>query len=236
MKKIGIGLLVVVVAIAGALFWLRGNIDGLVRNAIETYGSEMTKAPVKVAAVEIRPGDGRGVIRGLTIGNPPGFKTAHLLKVAEIEVVIDIASIAGDVVTVKKIAIAAPDIVYEKGEAITNVDALQKNIADYIGPAEKKDNRGGKKLIVEELTVRDAKTQASAPFLDGKTVAVGLPDIALHDLGKSKGGITPGELGQEIVKALKQKLAAAVSFDNLAKSAAAGLDKAGSAIKGLFGK
>lgn len=235
MKKIGIGLLAVVVAIAGALFWLRGNIDGLVKDAIETYGSAMTKAPVKVAAVEIRPGDGRGVIRGLTVGNPPGFKTAHLLKVAEIEIVIDIASIAGDVVTVKKIAIAAPDIVYEKGEAITNVDALQKNIADYVGPTEKKSS-GGKKLIVEELTVRDAKTQASAPFLDGKTVAVSLPDIALHDLGKSKGGITPGELGQEIVKALKQRLTAAVSFDNLAKSAAAGLDKAGSAIKGLFGK
>ena len=235
MKKIGIALLVLVVAIAGALYWLRGNMDSLVKDAIEKYGSEMTKASVKVAAVEIKPADGRGVIRGLTIGNPAGFKTAHALQVAEIEVNIDIASIAGSVVTIRKIGIAAPDIIYEKGEAMTNFDALQKNVADYVGPAEKKDS-GGKKLIVEELLIHDAKAQASAAFMDGKTVTLGLPNIALRDIGKAKGGVTPGELGQEIIKALKQKLSASVSFDSLMKSTGKGLDKAGSAIKGLFAK
>lgn len=235
MKKLALGLAVVVVAVAGALFWLRGNMDGLVKDAIEKYGSAMTKAKVSVAAVEISPGDGRGVIRGLTVGNPAGFKTDHALKVGTIEVVIDIASVAGDVVTVKKIGVQAPDVIYEKGEGATNFDALAKNVADYAGPAEKKKD-GGKKLIVAELAVTDAKAQASAAFMDGKTVAVPLPDIALRDIGKAKGGVTPGELGQEIVGALKAKLAAAVSFDNLMKSAGKGLEKAGSAIKGLFGK
>jgi hypothetical protein len=235
MKKLCIALLVVIAAVAGALFWLRGNMDGLVKEAIEKYGSAMTKAPVTVASVEIKPADGRGVIRGLTIGNPAGFKTPHALKVAEIEVAIDIASIAKDVVTINKIAIAAPDIAYEKGDAGTNFDAIQKNIADYVGPAGKKDN-GGKKLIVESLAVTNAKAEASAAFMAGKTVAVSLPDIALHDLGKARGGVTPGELGQEIVKALKQKLTAAVSFDNIMKSAGQGIEKAGSTLKGLFGK
>lgn len=235
MKKIGIALLVLVAVVAGAMFWLRGNMDGLIKDAIEKYGSEMTNAKVSVAAVEIKPADGRGVIRGLTIGNPAGFKTAHALKVAEIEVAIDLASIAKEAVTIRKIGIAAPDVIYEKGDAMTNFDAIQKNIADYTGPAEKKES-GGKKLIVEQLSVTDAKAQASAAFMDGKTVTVGLPDIHLKDLGKAKGGVTPGELGQEIAKALKQKLAAAVSFDNLMKSAGESLDKAGAAVKGLFGK
>ena len=236
MKKIGIALLIVIAAIAGALYWLRGNMGGLVKDAIEKFGSEMIKAPVTVAAVEIKPADGRGVIRGLTIGNPAGFKTTHAFKVAAIEVDIDIASIAKDVVTIRKIDIAAPDIIYEKGDAGTNFDAIQKNIADYVGPSEKKKDSGGKKLIVESLTVRDAKAQASAAFMGDKTVSVGLPDIALHDLGKSRGGVSPGELGQEIAKALKQRLTTAVSFDNLMKSAGQGREKAGSAIKGLFGK
>lgn len=235
MKKAGIALLILFVAIAGAFYWLRGNMDGLVKDAIEKYGSEMTKAEVKVAAVEIRPADGRGVIRGLSIGNPAGFKTPHALKVAEIEVGIDLASIAGNVVTIRKIGIAAPDITYEKGESLTNFDALQKNIAAYVGPAEKKDG-GGKKLIVEELLIHDAKAQASAAFLEGKAVKLGLPNIAMRDIGKAKGGVTPGELGQEIARALKQKLAAAVSFDSLMKSTGKGMGKAGGAIKGLFGK
>lgn len=233
MKKLAIAVLLLLVVVAGALFWLRQNVDGLVKNAVEKYGSEMTKAPVTVESVHIDAADGRGVIRGLSIGNPAGFKTSHAVKVAEIEVVIDIRSLAGDVVTLPKIAVGAPDVIYEKNDTTTNFDAIQKNIADYVGPSK---SEGGKKLIVGEFSVRDAKARASAAFMNGKTVEVGLPDIVLRDLGKSKGGVTPGELGQEIAGAIKQKLSAAVSFDRLMKSMASGLESAGQAIKGLFGK
>ena len=242
MKKLGLTMLAALVAVAGALYWLRGNMDGLVKDAIEKYGSAMTQARVTVASVEIQPGDGRGVIRGLTIGNPAGFKTPHALKVGEIEVAIDLASVAGDVVTLRKIRIAAPDINYEKGAAMTNFDALQKNIADYVGPSNKKPS-GGNKLVVEELTVRGAKAQASAAFIYDKSLALALPDITLRNLGKARGGMTPGELGQEIATALEQRLAASVNFDRLRKSAGQQIENAdkqiknaGSAISGLFGK
>ena len=166
------------------------------------------------------------------IGNPAGFRTAHAVKAGRIDVEIDIASIARDVVVIRRIAIHAPDVIYEKGDAMTNFDAIQKNIANYLGPADGK--KGGKKLIVEELLIRDARAQASAAFMGGKTVSVPLPDITLKDLGKTRGGISPGELGQEVAGALKARLSAAVSFDRLMKSAGEALDKAGAAVKGLF--
>lgn len=234
MKKLGMAVLVLLAVVAGALFWLRGNADDLLRRAIVDYGSAMTGARVEVAAVEISAADGRGTIRGLSIGNPAGFKTAHAVTVGEIELVVDIASLAKDVVVIRKIAVMSPDIIYEKAGGTTNFDAVQKNIAAYLGPA--KQERGGRKLIVEEFAVRNAKAQASAAFLEGKTVAVSLPDIVMRDLGKAKGGVTPGELGQEIVAALKQRLASTVSFDSLAKSAGKGLESAGSAVRGLFGR
>lgn len=226
-----VGALVLVV-IVGAIFWLRGNLDALVKEAIENQGAAMTQATVSVGSVAIQPGDGRGFIRNLVIGNPKGFKTPHALRVGEIEVAIDIASVASDVVLIRKIAISAPDVIYEKGESMTNFDAIQKHIAEYVGPAEK--SGGGKKLIVEELTIRNAKAEASAVFMGGKTVTVVLPDITLRDIGKSKGGMTPGELGNEVAKAVKGRLASTVNFDALAKSAGKALDKAGSSIKGLF--
>lgn len=216
MKKLGIVLLVLIAVVAGALLWLRGNMDSLVRDAIAKYGSEMTQAKVSVGNVKISAANGEGVISDLSIDNPKGFKTPHAFKVREFTIAIDPASVAGDVVTVKKIAIVAPDVIYEKGDTMTNFDAIQKNIADYLGPSSGKPS--GKKLIVEELTIRDAKAEASAPFLDGKTMAVSLPDLSLHDLGKAKGGITPGELGQEIAGALKNQLSSAVSFDKLGKA------------------
>jgi hypothetical protein len=232
MKKLVAVLLVLAALVGSALFWLSGNIDGLIKDAVATYGSAMTQAKVSVDTVKIAPADGKGTISTLVIGNPAGFKTAHAIKVGRIEVDIDVASVARDVILIRRIAIIAPDVIYEKGDSMTNFDAIQKNIASYLGPADSK--KGGKKLIVEELTIRDAKAQASAAFMNGKTVNVPLPDITLKNLGKAKGGISPGELGQEITSALKAKLTGAVSFDRLMKSAGEALDKAGTAVKGLF--
>jgi hypothetical protein len=232
MKKLVAVLLVLAAIIGAAVFWLSGNIDGLIKTAVGDYGSAMTQAKVSVDAVKIAPADGKGTISNLSIGNPAGFKTAYAIKVGQIDVDIDIASVAKDVILIRRIAINAPDVIYEKGDAMTNFDAIQKNIASYLGPTDSK--KEGKKLIVEELTIRDAKAQASAAFMNGKTVSVPLPDITLKNLGKAKGGITPGELGQEVAGALKAKLTGAVSFDRLIKSTGEALDKAGAAVKGLF--
>ena len=232
MKKIAAVLLVLAAIGGGAVFWLSGNIDGLIRNAIASYGSAMTQAKVSVDAVSIAPADGKGTISNLLVGNPAGFKTAHAIKVGRIDVDIDIASVARDVTVIRRIAINAPDVIYEKGEAMTNFDAIQKNIAGYLGPADSR--KEGKKLIVEELTIRDARAQASAGFMSGKTVSVPLPDITLKNIGKARGGVTPGELGQEVAGALKAKLTGAVSFDRLMRSTGEALDRAGAAVKGLF--
>lgn len=232
MKKIVAVLLVLAAVIGGGLFWLTANIDGLVKNGIENYGSAMTQAKVGVGAVKIAPADGKGTISNLFVGNPAGFKTGHALKVGRIDIDIDLGSVAKDVVVIRRIAVLAPDVIYEKGDAITNFDTIQKNIAAYLGPTD--DKKGGKKLIVELLTIRDAKAEASAAFMNGKTVSVPLPDITLKNIGRAKGGITPGELGQEVAGALKARLTGAVSFDRLMKSAGDAVGKAGSAIKGLF--
>ena len=232
MKILAAVLFALVAIIGAAVFWLSGNLDSLLKTAIGDYGSAMTQAKVSVDTVKIAAADGKGTISNLLIGNPAGFKTAHAIKVGQIDVDIDIASVTRDVIIIRRIAINAPDVVYEKGDSMTNFDAIQKHIASYLGPADSK--KEGKKLIVEELTIRDASAQASAAFMNGKTVNVPLPDITLKNLGKARGGISPGELGQEIAGALKARLSAAVSFDRLMKSTGEALEKAGSAVKGLF--
>ncbi|MFZ2302637.1 MAG: hypothetical protein WAW10_12325 [Gallionella sp.] len=220
-----------VLLLLGTMFFLRGSLDGFVKNAIEHYGSAMTGASIKIGKLEIRTTDGQTIISNLEIGNPAGFKTPYALKVDKIDVVVDMSTLTADVVVIRKIVIAAPNVIYEKGEAMTNFDAIQKNIATYLGPSKtgEKDS-GGKKLIVEQLLIRDAKAEASAPILAGKTVAIPLPNITLNDIGKAKGGVTPGELGQTIAGAIKQKLTAGFSFDSLSEA----VGKVGSAIKGLF--
>ena len=233
MKKLAAALLVVVAIIGGAVFWLSGNLDGLITSAIAKYGSAMTQAKVSVDEVKIAPVDGKGTLGNLVIGNPAGFRTPHAIKVGRIDVDIDIASVARDVIVIRRIAIIAPEVNYELGSAMTNFDAIQKNIASYLGSADNK-KKGGTRLIVEELTIRQAKAQASAALMGNKTVSAVLPDITLRNLGKARGGVTPGELGQHVAAALTAKLANTVNFERLLQSSGGGAAKAGSAVKGLL--
>nr|WP_315494649.1 hypothetical protein [uncultured Rhodoferax sp.] len=221
-----------VLLVAGGAFWLLGNLDGLVQSAIRKYGSSMTGATVQVAAVKLKAADGHGMLKGLVVGNPSGFKTPYAVKADTIELEVDVASLTKEVVLVKKVAVIAPEVIYEKGDAMTNFDAIQKNIAQYLGPSTS--SGPGKKLIVQEFVIRGAKAQVSASFLNGQTVTVALPDIALRDLGKAKGGLTPGELGLEITNAVEKRLLSSVNMGALAKSVGGALDKAGNAIKDFF--
>jgi hypothetical protein len=236
MKKVlvGLGVLVVlgVIAVGGGAWWLANNVDRLVKNAIEDYGSQMVGAKVSVQSVELRA-SGEGLVKGLFIGNPKGFATPHAARLDQFDVAIDLPSLTGDVIHVQRINIVTPDLIYERGDALTNFDAIQRNINTYIGPS-KGQARGNKKLIVDLLTIRHAKARASAAFMSGKTVEVSLPDVTLRDIGKAKGGVTPAELGQIVAGAMEKQLSAKVSFDNLRKQFGSAIESGVKSIKGLF--
>lgn len=237
MKKAGILLAVMVVLLAGVLFWLHGNLDYIVKNAIEKYGSQITGTKVSVSSVQIRATEGTAIVQGLVVGNPEGFKTPYALKVGKIEVELSVSSITGNVVLIKKILVDSPDVIYEKAHGTTNFDVIQKHIAGSSGSSSggSNESNSGKKLIVEEIAIRGAKAQASAPFMSGKTLLVDLPNITIRNIGKSKGGVSPGALGRAVGAALKENLENAISFDSLAKSMGNSLNKATNAVKGLFG-
>ena len=240
MKKAGMALGLLILLVGGALFWLHHNLNHLVKNAIETNGSRMTGAKVTVSSVAIEATTGTGIIRGLVVGNPQGFKTPYALKVGQIEVAIDLSTLTHPAILIKRIMIEAPDVIYEKAGGTTNFDALLTNVSRQTTPSNPdksppETTRTGKKLIVGILAVRHAKAEASAGFMGGKTVSVILPDITLRHIGQSEGGVPPDELGAKIGEALKAKLEGAISFSALAGSVGDSIKKAGHAISGLFG-
>jgi hypothetical protein len=237
MKRIALVAALLVLVVAAGVWWLSRNLDDIAKSAIQNYGSAMTDAKVKVDTVQLSPSTGQGRIHDLSIANPKGFKTAHALLVGKIEVDVDIATVTDKVIVIRRIAIEAPDVVYEKGENLTNFDALMRNISVYIGEtAPSGSGSSSRKLIVDSLTIRGARAHASAPLWSSKIVDIDLPDIALKNIGRGQGGVTPGELGGIVANAIRSRLVASFSFDRLLHSGSQVLDKAGSAIKGLFGK
>src|SRR5256885_10366182 len=102
---------VVVLLLAGGAWWLHDNLDAIGKRGITHYGSQMTQAHVAVDAVQIRGTDGSGVVRGLVVGNPAGFRTAHAFRVGAIEVAVDMRTLTDSVVVVKRIVIESPDVI-----------------------------------------------------------------------------------------------------------------------------
>jgi hypothetical protein len=227
------GLALVAVLVIGGAWWVHSSLDGMVQRAIGHYGSQMTGSRVAVDSVELRTTDGRGVIRGLVVGSPAGFRAPHVLKVGVIDISLDARTIADPVVVIRRIAIESPDVIYEKGQSQTNFEAIQQHIAQALGtPAGHTGSGSGagsapRRLIVQELEIRHARAQATAPGLAGQTISTTLPDITLRDIGREQGGVTPAQLGQIVTKALTQRLVASLGFDRAFKSL-------GDRVKGLL--
>lgn len=212
MKRALVGLVAIaVVALVGGGIWLYLSLDYIVKHALESYGAEIVGAKVAVESVQLAPADGAGAVRGLTIGNPPGFRTEQSVAVGTIDLAIDPASVAKKVVHVRRIAVVAPVITYESRRGGSNFDALRQNIARRSGGGKPAAAGNGTRLIVDRLEIRDARViYAPEIATRGATISFTVPDIQIADIGKRQGGVTPAELADVIAQALGVRMAKAM--------------------------
>lgn len=210
MKKTIAVLGLLVIAAIAAWLWLGNPLNSLVKAAIEKFGSEMIQAQVSVSKVDLSATDGKGALSGLSVGNPEGFKSSHAFKAGHIEMALEPASLAEEVILIHRIHIDSPDITYEKNDSGTNFDAIQRNVERYLGK-NKAGKDGSRKMIIESLVIRNARVNYNG-MLDLK-----LPDIVLRNVGKKSGGATSAQVTRAIIAELNTRLAIA-----LAKAAAIG--------------
>lgn len=226
MKALLMFAVVLGVIVAGAIsLWLgRG-----VKLAVERYGPALIGAPVTVGAVVLTPWSGRGAIKDLVIGNPPGFKGARALSVGSVEVRLRLSSLAGDTIVVDSVVVREPEVIYELGSGGSNLARLQRNAEaanprDGAAPA-----KGGpsKSLLIKDLVVTGGKVGLSASALGGKDATIALPGIHLTDLGGK--GRSPAQAVSQVLAALSASAAKAAA--SLPASSLIG--KIGGLLKGL---
>lgn len=218
MKKLLIGLAVLVVIVAGGIFYVWQNLGSLIKTAVEEAGSRATQ--VKVTLKDVDAGkvtEGALALRGLVVGNPSGFKTDSAFELGEISVKVDPATVTSDTIVIKEVVIAAPHVTYEFAGGGSNIGTIQKNVEKLAGggssgssSSSSSSSEGGKKVIVENLYVRDGKVDVSADFLQGQKTGVSLPTIHLKDIGKSGGGATPAQVAEQVIAAIAKSATSAV--------------------------
>jgi len=232
MKKLLATVAVLAAVAIAAYFMLQNPLGRLVKLAIEEFVPEMTQTAVRISKVEIST-DGRGALFGLVLGNPKGFKSDYALKAGVIDIALEPASLARDVVVIHKVLINAPRIGYEKADGITNFDAIQRNIEKYLGANRDKDGKagenGGKKMIIGSLVIRNARVNYN------DTLELTLPDIELRNVGKKTGGATSAQVVRAIITELNIKLTLALAKAAVIGSVGGVVIGAGAAIKSLLG-
>jgi hypothetical protein len=229
MKRMLLIGLVAIVAVGGvAAYLLISNLGAIIVAAVEHYGSQTTGTKVTLKDADVSGTTGEGTLRGLVIGNPQGFGTPSALRLGEVKLRLDIASaLQSDTVLIHEIGITAPEITYEIGpQGADNISVIRRSVEGKAasdkstsrkpagGPAAKPESAkkdGEKKLIIENVYIRDAKVVAAASMVAGRSVAATLPPIQLRDIGKAKGGVTPAEATQEIMAVLSRQVQAEVS-------------------------
>lgn len=235
LKKILIAVAALVVVLGIGAYFLYSNLGSIIAAAIEKYGTEATQAPVSVSSVTLSPSDGAGSIAKLSIGNPPGFTTPKSFEMGDLKLAVDIRTLTGNPVTIRDITILAPQITYERGSKGGNLEAIRDNVQKYVGtpagskppPSEgststpkTKSEQPEKKVIIENLYVRDAKITITAPGLPAlgtRSLDATLPTIHLRDIGKDKGGATPAEVASQVLGAIASE-ASKVAVASLQRS------------------
>lgn len=261
MKKILIGLAVVLLIAVGGGIYLYSNLGGIIKSAIETYGSEATQGKVSLDSVDLDVASGKAALNKLSVGNPSGFKTPSAFDLGTIDVRIDTSTLTADTIIINSVLIDGPKITYELANGGSNVDAIQKNVDSYAkkmgaggGSSEAKPADGKeKKIIIKKLTISGGEVNVSASFLDGKSLGSKLPTITMTDIGKDDGGASPADVIKQVIGKMTGGIGSAVSglnLDGLAKgageqakkalesttgAASETLDDAGKKLKGLFG-
>lgn len=246
MKKVLVAVGVVLVLAAGVAVMAWNSIDLIVAWTLEHYGPEVTGVAVKVREVRISPRDGRGVVRGLELGNPSGFSSARSARLGEIRVAVDPATLTSRVVHVRELYVDTPSIVYERASKTTNLEVIQKNIEAYARgqAAEVPQGRAGnepgsvpgvdkRRFIIDRLVIKSARVTMTNPALKGQGIAFDLPDIEMRDLGKRQGGVTASEAANAVATTLQNRIAqrALTSIDAIRKG---GIEGALDALKGLL--
>ena len=110
-KFLLISISAVIVIVVVILFFMI-NLDLIVKKGVEKGGSTILKAKVELSSVDLSILAGSCRLKGLTIGNPEGFKTPYAFHVDKFNVDMDTFSVLSDTIHIKDILIDAPGIIF----------------------------------------------------------------------------------------------------------------------------
>ncbi len=181
--------------IGGVLLYL--NLGSVAKALSEKIGSETLGVKVSMAAMDISLQDKKVEVKGLKIGNPPGYKNAESMSVDLIRVVGE--SFSKELLVFDEITVSGTTINMEVVEKGTNLSDLKKNIKPKASAEEKTEAGEPIKVIIRKLTIDDATLNPAVMIISQDMKPVTMPDIILTGIGQKTNGVLISEAVAQVL-------------------------------------
>jgi hypothetical protein len=254
-KKRLIGFALLAVIIVAAIYFAGSSVlNKGIKSGVETYGPRVTQTPVTLEDVQLSILSGSGMLKGLHVGNPEGYKSENIFALGQIDLKVNTRSVFSNKIIIDHIIIKRPAMSYEKKLTTSNLKKLLENIEQFTGPSSEpeagtaEEEKAGtkKQVIIKKLLIEDGTIYVGALGI-GQTIP--LPRIEMENIGEGGNEMTMPEVIDLVLSKVLQSIGPAIASAGELGGAAVdvlktqGLDKVGQAtdlvgegIKGLFGK
>lgn len=255
MKKL---ILPAVILCLVALLAVLLNLDRITVYAVNTWGPAIAKTEVRLGDVDTGLFDGQVIVKDIHVGNPHGFSLPQLLSAATVFMRFDSSTIFSNPLIIDRIEIDSLDIAYERIGRTDNVKTFLRNMglpataaqaagADTAAAAPPKRKQKGRRLVIRDLVIREARVTAIVSSSGSKALSFTLPELHLENVGGSSGA-QPAEVARQVLAALYDRMPSSFApgnrisgpADTASKSAGGGVkngvDRFNEGIKKLFGR
>jgi len=232
MKKIALSLVIILALVTGFFFWFTSSIDEIIRQKIETVGSELTGTAVTVGSVELDLKEGAGTISELIIANPHGYTTSHALSLNQLTLNIGLRSLVEQKpIIIELLTINNFSANLELGESTSNLSEISASISQNVASADEKnqDNETSDPVMLNIQKLLVTGTTVSITGADQSETKT-IPAISMQNLGGSQGD-TPAVVSAQILTKLIEEILKEATMQTLKKAVK---DKVNNAVKGVI--
>lgn len=229
LKKVLLVILVLALIAGGAIYYVLGNLDTLVKQAIEETGTETLGTKVFVGGVRIHLTDGKATIHSLEVQNPPGFSQKPMLSLQDLMARISYS----EGLVIDEVIINRPHILFEQKGTESNFQRVldhmnaQGSSKDSKETTSKSDEEETEYRI-DRLEIRDAKVTVITDASQKPKEAV-LKEMTFENLQGTEGQIAL-QMMTQISKRLIKEFAVQAIQGEIQKRLDNGL---GESVKGV---
>lgn len=185
-----LGLVLLVVIVAGALLVNRVARTGIQSGATYALGVDTTLQEIQLGIIS-----GHSSMQKLNVANPEGFSDDPFLTLGDLKLQLDMASLTSDTINVPTFEISDVGVSIEHIQGKANYDVILENLNRFAGeedpaaePAESapEDEAPGKQLDIQRIVIRNVNVQVAYSPIEGDPAKVNttIPEILIENPGK----------------------------------------------------